>query len=262
MISDVAALAAADHLAAAYRDGTVIEALPPSLRPMTRADGYRVQAHVMAETAKPLYGWKIAGTNAAGRAHIGIASPLAGRLLAERVMPAESTIALGANRMRVAEPEFAFRMARDLAPRDQPYTVDEVMAAVADLYPAIEIPDSRFTDFATAGEPQLIADNACAHQFVLGAAAADRWRSLDLRAHPVQCRSSSGRVHDGNGRNVLDDPRLALTWLVNELSGLCITLRAGEVVTTGTAAVPVPITSGDHITADFGQLGTVEIRFA
>ena len=35
--------------------------------------------------------------------------------------------------------------------------------------PAIEIPDSRFADFVSAGAAQLIADNACAHLFVLGA---------------------------------------------------------------------------------------------
>ena len=47
---------------------------------------------------------------------------------------------LAGNRMRVAEPEFAFRMGRDLAPRDADYSVDEVLAAVATLHPAIEIP--------------------------------------------------------------------------------------------------------------------------
>ena len=42
-----------------------------------------------------------------------------------------------------------------------------------------------------------------------------------------------GQRYAGHGKNVLGDPRVALTWLANELRGLGIPLRAGEVVTTG-----------------------------
>ena len=51
-----------------------------------------------------------------------------------------------------------------------PYTVQQVLDAVDTLHPAIEIPDSRFADFVSAGAAQIIADNACAHLFVLGPA--------------------------------------------------------------------------------------------
>jgi 2-keto-4-pentenoate hydratase len=37
------------------------------------------------------------------------------------------------------------------------------MDAVHTLHSAIEVPDSRFEDFALVGAEQLIADNACAH---------------------------------------------------------------------------------------------------
>src|SRR6202042_3661328 len=84
------------------------------------------------------------------------------------------------NEMRVGEAEFAFRFARDLPPRTNPYSVLEVLEAVGTLHPAIEIPDSRFADFVSAGEAQLIADNACAHLFVLGAATGADWRARDL----------------------------------------------------------------------------------
>ena len=45
---------------------------------------------------------------------------------------------------------------------------------------AIEVPDSRYDDFVTAGAPQLLADNACADRFVLGPAAPEDWRRIDL----------------------------------------------------------------------------------
>jgi len=151
-------------------------------------------------------------------------------------------------------------MARPLPPQSRPYTVDEVLAAVATLHPAIELPDSRFDDFTIVGAPQLIADNACAHYFVLGDAAPDSWRTVDLVEHRVLGDVQGKLQREGKGANVLGDPRVALTWLVNELSGLSLTLDAGQVVTTGTCLVPLAIESGDHVRMDFGALGAVEVR--
>ena len=71
-----------------------------------------------------------------------------------------------------------------------------------------------------------------------------------------------GQHYTGHGKNVLGDPRVALAWLANELRGLGITLRAGEVVTSGTCHPPLPIQAGDHFVADFGVLGKVSVRFA
>jgi 2-keto-4-pentenoate hydratase len=228
---------------------------------MTRAEGYAVQAGLERYTALPLLGWKIAATSKAGQAHIAVDGPMAGRLLRERARESGRVVAFGANHMRVAEAEFAFRMAADMPPRPTLYTVDEVMAVVAALHPAIEVPDSRFDDFTLVGAAQLIADNACAHEFVLGPAAPAQWRDMDLAAHAVEGHVVGTLAREGRGANVLGDPRVALAWLVNELSGLGLALAAGQVVTTGTCLVPLPIEAGDHVRADFGVLGSVEVRF-
>lgn len=253
---------AADLLWRTWQAGEVIAGLPDELRPRTRAEGYAIQARLETRSARPLFGWKIAATSKAGQAHIGVDGPLAGRLLAERAHRSGDTLAFGANRMRVAEPEFAFRMGRDLPPRERPYAIDEVLAAVDTLHPAIEVPDSRYIDFVTAGPAPLIADNACAHEFVLGEPSPALWRALDLAAHRAKATVVGRFDRDGIGANVLDDPRRALTWLANELSGIGVTLRAGQVVTTGTCAVPLPILPGDAVRVDFGVIGTVSLRFA
>ena len=206
---------ASEMLIRSWREGLVIDALPPPLRPVSRADGYAIQAEIEALSEKPLFGWKIAATSEAGQKHIGVDGPLAGRLLAERVHADDDVISLGANRMRVAECEFAFRMARDLPPRETPYERQDVLDAVADLYLAIEVPDSRYADFVTAGGPQIIADNACAHLFVLGPQAPPVWRQLDLAAHQVAARVGRRYDREGVGANVLGHPLIALTWLAN-----------------------------------------------
>jgi 2-keto-4-pentenoate hydratase len=253
---------ASDLLWSNWQSGSAIDDLPAGISPASRAEGYAVQALLEARSQKPLFGWKIAATSKAGQDHIAVTGPMAGRLLAESVFEDGATLDLAGNRMRVAEPEFAFRFARDLPPRETPWTVEEVLDAVAALHPAIEIPDSRFADFVTAGEAKLIADNACGHQFVLGAATEADWRALDLAAHKVHAEIAGRYERDGEGANVLEDPRSALAWLVNEVTGMGIAINAGEVVTTGTCMMPLEILPGDQVRVDFGILGTVGVSLS
>ena len=250
---------AADLLWDCWQNGRRLQSIPEEVRPHTRDEGYAVQAALESRSAGPLFGWKIAATSIAGQKHINVTGPLAGRLLREKVSSSGAELPFGVNHMKVAEAEFAFRMGRDLEPRPHSYSVDEVLDAVATLHPAIEVPDSRFDDFTIVGAPQLIADNACAHLFVLGPPAETDWRSLDLIEHRA-IGTAGNLTREGKGANVLGDPRVALAWLVNELSGLGITLKAGEVVTTGTCLVPLPIEPRVEVTADFGTLGSVSAR--
>ncbi len=251
---------AADFLLTLWREQKRCAALPEALQPRSRAEAYRMQAHHEVVSAEPLAGWKIAATSVAGQKHIGVDGPLAGRYIAERVVASGGAIPFGANHMRVAEIEFAFRVGRDLPPRFQSYSEDEVFDAVASAHPAIEIPDSRFDHFETVGAAALIADNACANWMAIGSAMPEAWRSMDLAAFgPV------GHVNDkpavqGKGANVLGSPRIAMTWIANELSGLGVTLREGQFVTTGTCLVPMAISQGDTVTGDFGVLGTITVK--
>jgi 2-keto-4-pentenoate hydratase len=252
-------IAKASHILQQHlRAGTKLVALDPPLRPRDRIEGYAIQAELARPSDTSLFGWKSAATSDAGQKHINVEGPMAGRILRETVIADGGVASMQGNEMRVAESEFAFRMARDLPPRSSPYSVQEVLDAVGTLHPAIEIPDSRFADFVSAGEAQLIADNACAHRFVLGAATSADWRARDLiEERPVI--TLRGKQYIGHGKNVLGDPRVALAWLVNELRELKLTLRAGEVVTTGTCHPPLAITAGDHLAADFSVLGKVSV---
>src|SRR5258708_3649895 len=243
------------------RAGTKLDALDAWLRPQNRVEAYAIQAAIERFSTTHLFGWKIAATSAAGQKHINVDGPMAGRILAETVIPDGGTASMAGNEMRVAELEFAFRMGVDLPARSTPYTTQQVLDAVDTLHPAIEIPDSRFSDFVGAGEAQLIADNACAHLFVLGPATTSDWRSLDLvEQRPVV--TMRGQQFIGHGKNVLGDPRIALTWLANEWRQVGVTLKAGRVVTTGTCHAPLPIQAGDFFAVDFGVLGKVSVGFA
>jgi 2-keto-4-pentenoate hydratase len=242
-----------------WQQRTRIDELPPDCRPPDRAAGYSAQKEIVRFSGQNVVGWKIAATSPAGQKHIGVDGPLAGPLLANRVLADGATVPLDGNIMMVAEAEFAFRFARALPKRANPYTQDEVLGAVESLHPAIEVPDSRYNEFVKVGAPQLIADTACADWFVLGTPTGIDWRSRDLVTHAVAAYRNEEQVATGSGANVLGDPRIALTWLVNELRTYADGIDRGQFVTTGTCVIPVPIQRGDTIRVDFGDFGTASV---
>jgi 2-keto-4-pentenoate hydratase len=257
--------AAAARLWRHFQDRSKLDELPAEDRPASRADGYGVQAEVARMSGQPIVGWKIAATSQAGQKHIGVDGPLAAPLLANRVVQDSSAMPafpMEGNIMKVAEAEFAFRFRSPLPRRSAPYSTEEVLAAVASLHPAIEVPDSRYREFVKVGAPQLIADLACACWFVLGPATAAEWRSHNLVTHDVTARINGQVVARGAGANVLGDPLIALTWIANELSTYADGIAAGQFVTTGTCVVPPAVAPGDVFSADFGALGAVEARLA
>ena len=262
MLSQSSIRAAADLLWKHWRESLRIRELPGEVRPADRTEGYAIQTMLAELSNQRIEGWKIAATSRAGQAHIAVDGPLAGCLLKDKILKNGAIISLTGNLMRVAEAEFAFRMGRDLRKRTLPYSMDEVLDAVESLHPAIEVPDSRYEDFTKVGAPQLIADNACACWFILGAPVEVNWRDIDLAKHPVNGYKNDHATSAGSGANVLGDPRTALTWIANELIQFGDGLLAGQVVTTGTCITPIAVNPGDHVRMDFGIMGSVEARFS
>jgi 2-keto-4-pentenoate hydratase len=256
---------AANTLWQLAHQGNTTDQLPPSCRPQSRAEGYAVQSVISQVAGKSIVGWKIAATSAAGQKHINASGPIVGSLLDGQVFRSGASIPSAGNRMHVVEPEIAFVFGRDLPPRSMPYSQDEVMQAVSHLHTALELPSSRFTDFTKAGDAQLIADNACAHLFVLGSATLANWRSLPLDHHPVRAevtrKDGTKWTREGSSNAVLGDPRIALTWMVNEITAQGVTLKKDHFVTTGTCMVPLEVNEGDQVVADYGVIGTISLTY-
>ena len=252
---------AADCLLGPWQSRSVIEAWPSAVQPLDRAWAYPVQSALFAAANGTHLGWKIAATSTAGQNHIGVSAPLAGRLMRERCHADGAQVDVQRNRMRVAEAEFAFRMGRDVsAPAGHKLALGEVLAAVSAVHLAIELPDSRFADFAHMGEASLIADFACACDVVMGPQAQVDVPSWDFAGHAVGVSIDGQTVAHGRGSNVLGDPRWALAWLAQELCDHGDHLRAGDWVITGTCVTPVPIAPGQSVRCDFGVLGTVGVQ--
>ena len=264
--SEVAdARAAARALVDARLQRRRLPMLTGDLAPADSAAGYSIQAEhqrlLQAECeAGPAVGYKIGCTNKTAQAQLGIDSPFVGRLYAAYVYESPAAIAADLCFMRMIEAEVAFRVARDLPPKSGGYAPDELLVAVDQAMPALEIVDSRYADRTTAGAPLIIADNASAGLWVHGAPG--ETDGIDWSDHPVQVYRNGAPAESGNTGNVLGSPLNAFAWLTAFLAERGETLPAGQYVTTGTTIPVNGAEAGDTIRADFGTLGSVEVSFA
>ena len=250
----------ASFLWKSWQVGATLSEIPDAIRPRSREDGYRVGKRIVELSGQAVVGWKIAATSEAGQKHINVDGPLGGRILSGRLLSPNGSVELGQNIMRVAEAEFAFKFARSLSRRPHIYLQSEVMDAVESLHLSIEIPDSRYRDFTVVGAPSLIADTACASWLMLGPAVQAPWRNIDLSEHAIYVHLNQQKVAEGRGSAALGDPRIALTWLVNEVCRYADGIKANDFVTTGTCVVPVPIKPSDRLLVDYGTLGSMSIN--
>ena len=166
-----------DLLINCMAEGRSISELPKRLIPSSFEDAYAVQAYI-EKPNYPRVGWKLAATSLEGQKHIGVSGPMIGRITSKMSLAFNDIVSAKANNMMVAEPEFVFVFNTSIEPRAQAFTQAEGMELVSELKLGLEFPNSRYMKFETAGELSLIADNACAHQFILGPTAPEIWRDL------------------------------------------------------------------------------------
>lgn len=230
--------------------------------PKNKEEAYNLQSDYQKYSKHDLFGWKIAATSIEGQKHIGVSGPIAGRLIKERLHKSAEKLSLLNNQMKVVEAEFSFQLNNDMPKKNIPYNSQEVLNNIEHICPAIEIPDSRFLNFHKIGKNLLIADNACAGEYVLGKNPIKSWKHIDLKNFKVGCYKNNQLVGHGLGNNVLGDPVKALTWLINELNLYNITLYAGQTILTGTCIKPFEVKAGDQVVMDFYELGKVNCCFS
>lgn len=250
---------AVDLLLEAFAIGKALDGLPEGCRPRDESEGAAVQAALVEALGIETAGWRIARPSSWASSAASDAPPFAGRILAPRCFPDGTTIPSGSYPLRGVEGTLAFVLRRDLRPRARPYARFEILAAVDEARPAIEIVQSRFSDWRSVGLPGLVADNAVAGALVYGEPAPD-WRGVDLGATTVVMRAGRRIVGRGRVADASRDPVEALRWLANRPR--CPEgLAAGEIVTTGTCTGIHFCAPGDRVGCDFGALGRVAFRF-
>ncbi len=267
MSADARTRLAVDELLAARRDRRRIASLSAAAMPADQEAAYRIQDASIADLlalaggGAPA-GWKIGCTNPTAQRQLGLDAPFRGRLLGPAIHRDGARVAADGFFMRQMEVEFAFRLADDLPADAAPFVRADLEAVIGSVMPALEIVDSRYADWTTIGALALIADNAAHGAWVQGPeTAVGDWSKYDLSGHATAL-VINGEVRDrGSGGNVLGDPFNVLVWLANHLAASGHALARGDLVTTGTTTLVLPVEAGDSVRGDFGPLGQVGVSF-
>ncbi len=228
--------------------------------PRTKEEAYAIQEEIAALSGHARRGYKVGSTSAEAQKLLGTDEPGWGVLLGPYVHDTPARVRLTPAHMPAVEGEFAFRMARDLAPRAAAYTLAEVAAAVDGVAGAIEVVGTRFAG-GLAGKGRFLTTADCGVNIALALGPWTRWDGRDLKAHRVTMTINGAPRGEGTGSRALGDPLNVLVWLANDRSAAGRGLRAGEIVSTGTCTGFDPVHPGDVAVAAFGDLGKVEIAF-
>ena len=257
-------LAAAQAIAATRRGRTPLKPLAAEIAPLTEADGYRIQDALRdllaADFGAPV-GYKIGCTSAVMQHYLDIPHPCGGSVFTKGVHGSGVSLR-HSDFVRVGvECEIAVRLGRDLAPPQAPFTADAVAHAIESYLPAIEIVDDRYMDWQSIGAPTLVADDFFAAACVLGKPVA-RSAAPDLLEVAGRAVINGVEVSRGTGADVLGHPHHALAWLANHLAASGKSLRAGEIVLTGSLVKTIWLTAGDTVLMELAGLGNVSATFS
>lgn len=257
-------MAAANYLFGMRQEKRQESMLPADIAPRSLEEAYQVQEQlveqVLARIGGQPAGYKVAATNVRAQQLLAVDAPLYGRLLSASCHPGPATLSASDFTVRCVEAEFGFEVGEDMPPNGEAYTAETVKKYLSAALPALEIVDHRYHDWSKVGGTGLVADNAIHGAWVEGEGSPD-WRTFEFAHHPLTVFVNGAEFANGSGAAVLGNPLAVVAWLANELPRYGRQLLRGDRITTGTAAEVFFANAGDHIRADFGSLGQVEVTF-
>jgi len=250
----------AADLAQAERSREPISPLTAAYPGIDVVDAYEIQLinirQRVAEGAR-VVGHKVGLSSSEMQQMMGVDEPDYGHLLDE-MQVFEDTPVKAANYLypRV-EVEVGFILAADLPGAG--CTEDDVLNATDAFVPAIELIDTRITDWKIA-LCDTIADNASSAGFVLSEARVAP-SDVDITGIDVVLTRNGEVVAKGRSDAVLGNPVTAVAWLARKVESFGVRLKAGDIVLPGSCTRAIDARPGDTFVAEFARLGSVRLTF-
>jgi 2-keto-4-pentenoate hydratase len=245
----------AHRLVEARRQHRTIDAPTPDSLPPDAATAYAIQQAVITGLGESTGAWKI-GARTPGGAAAGAPIP------ASLVLPSPARVAHGGFFRVLLELEIAFRFAEAIEPRGRAYARDEVLAKVGVVLPAIEIVDSRFTEWPNVAPLAQLADAQNNGALIAGhpVAYAGLARGFDFVSPELELSfDGESLVPDATG-NPAGDPRELLVWFVNHCAAMGITIEPEWTLTTGSYVGAHKVDKPGIVRGHIDGLGEVEIE--
>lgn len=254
--AEVDALAGHLHDAASRRE--LVDPLTDAHPSLSVDDAYRIQdalvvLHVADGTR--VVGAKLGLTSRAKQIEMHVHEPIGGWLTDRMVLAdGEDLVVASLGQPRV-EPEIAFGLRDALAGAN--VTGADVLRATDWVAPAIEVLDSRYRDYRFT-LPDVIADEASASRFVIGAPVSPDGLPLDLVG--VVFEADGALISTAAGAAVLGHPADAVAWWVRKVAAEGRGLEAGAVVLSGALTGAIKVSPGMAIDVTIDRLGHVGLR--
>lgn len=249
-----------EELLAAYETKQGIEPLRNQIPDMSLAEAYAIQEyqlHKQQSQGRVLAGRKVGLTSLAMQKQLGVDEPDFGYFFKDMVYGPDAEIAAHQFITPKVEPEFGFVLKSEL--RGPKVTREEALEAIGEVYAAIEIIDSRVKNWDIR-LVDTVADNASCGAIAVGAVPLDVTPEAlsDIQASLLINGEVKG---SGSGSDVMGDPIAPLVWLANTLGNEGVALEAGQLILPGSFCGAESVVAGESATADFGELGSLTVKF-
>ena len=259
MLDQPTIAALASHIDEAQSNARTIAKLTDTHPDLSVADGYAVQAALVAlwtGRGRVQAGYKLGLTSKAKMAQMGVDQPSVGALMADTARPEGSAIRFDSLVQPRVEAEIAFVTKAELSGAA---SIEQILAATDFVLPAIEIIGSRYEAYRF-DLPSVIADNSSSQLYVTGGRPR-RPHDIDLATIGIVLEKNGEPAGLTSTAAVLGHPARAVQMLLGWLAERGRTLPAGSIILSGAATEAVPVAAGDNVTARYQDMGSVSVRF-
>jgi len=249
-----------DELYQALVSRKAVEPITDRESTITLDDAYQIQLRMIQrrlDAGETIVGKKIGVTSKVVMDMLKVNQPDFGQMTSGMVFNEGEAIRIDTMIAPRAEAEVAFMLKRDL--QGPGVTAADVLRATDCVMPCFEIVDSRIKDWKIKIE-DTVADNASCGVLTIGGVRKDP-RKLDLALAGMVLEKNGELISTSTGAAVQGSPVNAVAWLANTLGRLGISLKAGEIILSGSQSPLVPVKAGDSLVCSVGGLGGTSVRF-
>jgi len=261
MLSDNVRAELAAALAQAERSRVAMSPMTDTYADIDVVDAYEIQLlnirQRVAEGAR-VVGHKVGLSSEAMQKMMNVDEPDYGHLLDDMQVFEDQPVLTSKYLLPRVEVEVGFVLADDLPGAG--CTEDDVLAATAAFAPAIELIDTRITNWQVK-LCDTIADNASSAGWVFGKERVSP-KDIDIRNIDAVLKCNGEVLGEGRSDAVLGNPVTAVAWLARKVDQFGVRLKAGDVVLPGACMRAFDAKPGDDFVAEFAGLGSVHLSFA
>jgi 2-keto-4-pentenoate hydratase len=185
--------------------------------------------------------------------------PIAGVVLASRVHQSGARVQRADFGRLGLEFEIAVRITSDVPRGAVPHTAETIAPHIDGICAAIELVDDRAADYASLDVRSLVADNSWNAGIVLSEFKSSWPDPAALLGRATRDRDPIG---EGYGRDILGHPFNSVAWLATHLASRGASLKAGDVVMTGSVMKTVFPEEDAHYRFELQGLDAVEVDVA